>query len=229
MPIDILQETEQDERYWKDRNAQIDEDRRMIALLYPPAQSDKNNLISNEPKVFYDTAVALVSSFPPRFRMPLSINYEAEEKEKIAKSERFLTGIFRQLDRRQLARGQCYWLRDFAYWIMSGWFAVFTIVIKQGAWVEFIADFYDPMTVYPTWDSEGLARCIRSFETDTQTAMMLVQQWEMSGLKIEEFQKPSPDARVKVVNYWRRDYRGGKPLVRNALCVNGQIVKPLTE
>jgi hypothetical protein len=229
MDIDIIGETEQSVQYWSARNAQMDEDRRIIAMQYPEKMTSKQQyFISNEAKVFYDTAVALVSSFPARFRMPLSINYEASEKDKISKSERFLTAIFRQLDRRQLAKGNAYWMRELAYWTMSGWYAVFCHVQKRGKDVEFIADFYDPMTVYPAWDSDGLFRCIRTFEVDVVTALTLVERLEATYGKLPEFKLPDQNKMVKIINYWRRDFDGDNPVVRNAILVNGQEVKKLT-
>ena len=59
---------------WKLRDGQFLRDRAILRLAKPRKTTDSIKLVSNEPKVFYDTAMALVSSFPPRFRLPLSIN-----------------------------------------------------------------------------------------------------------------------------------------------------------
>ena len=109
---DILTDTTNAQKYWARRDDQLLKDREILQLTKPTAKTDKIQWVSNEPKVFYDTAVALISSYPPRFRLPLTINYTPEEKDKMNKAERFLLGILRSLDHRQLSRGQIYWLRE---------------------------------------------------------------------------------------------------------------------
>ena len=210
------------ETYWAERNRQMAEDRDILRLTRPVAKTGQKNWVSNEPKVFYDTAISLISSYPARFRLPLTINFEADEKEKMNKSERFILGIFRSLDDRQMKMGRSHWLREMAYWVLSGWYSVFTIVRKNGKDVEFLADTWDPMTVYPEWDSEGLSKLVRSFEVDKKTASTLASGWAAKGLK---FDYSHPDTeKVKVINYWRRD--AGR--VSNSILLGGKTIKPLT-
>src|SRR3990167_2089738 len=96
--IDLDSEVENLKDYWRERNDQILEDRYAIHLLKTKETTNQLRWISNEPKVFYDTATALVSSYPPRFRLPLTINYTPEEKNNISKAERLVLGIWRSLD-----------------------------------------------------------------------------------------------------------------------------------
>ena len=227
--VDILKETDERESYWRDRNDQIDEDRKLISLIHPTSKSDEKRMVSNEPKVFYDTAVALLSSYPPRFRLPLTINHEPEERDKINKAERFIAGVFRGLDRRQLARGQAYWMRELAWWVCSGWYAVFTTVQKKGKETEFVADMWDPATVFPEWDSDGLVKCVRTFETDNKTAQTMVQNWQAIDGKIPDFKETTHDNRIKVINYWRRDRGTNGNYIRNAIYIQGQPIKVLQE
>lgn len=228
MDINILKETKDLKEYWQPRNTQMQEDRDIVNLIKPPKTTDKPlNWISNEPKVFYDTAIALVSAYPPRFRLPLTINSGSEEKTKMNKAERFLLGIWRQLDRRQMDRGMSYWLRELAYWVLSGWYASFNIVDVRDGETVFISDHWDPMTVYPEWDSDGLRKCIRSFEVDRQTALAMVDDWREKGLQTE-FKEPSKRGDIHIINYWRRDTKQRKPVISNAIYVAGKEVKPLT-
>src|SRR3990167_10374675 len=152
---------------WKLRDAQLVKDRSMLNIEKPKETTDDIKLVSNEPKVFYETACALVSSFPPRYRLPLSMNYNEKEVKKMNKAERFLTGVFREIDTKQMERGRSYWLRELAYWVLSGWYSVFTFANRRGKTVEFAADLWDPMNVYPEWDGDGLYKCIRSYEVDS--------------------------------------------------------------
>ena len=225
--IDVVKETKNLEDYWQERNAQMREDREWLHLTKPVQRKDQQKWISNEPKVFYDTSVALISSYSPRFRMPLTINYTDEEKERMSKAERLTLGVFRTLDARQFARGQSYWLREFAYWLLSGWYSVFNIVRNEDTGVEFLADLWDPMTVYPEWDADGLVKCVRTFETDKKTAMSMVHTWQGKGLKTE-FKEPSYNIKVKVINYWMLERGRKKNKAYNTIYVAKQEVKPLT-
>ena len=225
MPNDIETEAEKLTQYWKLRDMQLLADRDIVNLIKPQADTtDKVRWRTNEPKVFYDTATALLSSYQPRFRLPLSINFTDEEKQKMNKAERLLLGIFRQLDRRQIDRGQGYWLRELAYWILSGWYSVFSVVQQGKEGVEFIADLWDPITVYPEWSNNKLTKCIRSYETDKRSALMMASDFYKKGL-VFEFTEPKDEDRPKVINYWLNDR--GK--IYNAIMLNGQVIKNVTE
>ena len=222
--IDIVKEEETLRTYWQDRNDQMVIDRNMINLVRPVKREGEVKWVSNEPKVFYETSVALISSYPARFRLPLTINFTPEEKDKMNKAERFVLGIFRSLDNRQYARGQAYWLRELAYWICSGWYAVFNMVDVQDGETKFIADLWDPMTVYPEWDSDGLVKCIRSFEVDKVTALSMISGWQAKGLKTEVSIPGSDKAKIRIINYWVKENKK----IGNALYVAGKEIKPLT-
>ena len=213
--------------YWRLRDMQIEQDKNIINLIKTPVTSDKINWYSNEPKVFFDTARALVASNPPKFRLPMSIDFTPEEKKKMNKAERLAIGIYRSLDRRVSDQGGVSWIWDLAYWVLLGWYAVFNIVEKTDDGVRFIADLWEPTTVYPMWDSEGLAKCIRVYEVDSITATAMAESFEAKGLKVE-FSEPSKDTLCKVINYWRRTKKGNKNIIENAVVIAGQIVKPLT-
>ena len=221
--VDVLAETERIKRNWRLRDAQMLLDRDMLNLVKPIPKTDKVQWVSNEPKVLYETACALVSSYPPRFRIPLSINFTQEEKKKINKAERLVLGIFRNLDRRQMNRGQNYWLREFAYWVLSGWSTVFSMVKRNGDNVDFIADIWDPITVYPEWDANGLVKCVRSFEADWSVIQTLLTSWKTKGWQID-FNKPEEVTKIKVANFWLNDR--GK--IYNSIWIHGQEIKPLT-
>ncbi len=224
--FDVEGETKKLEDYWRERNTQIQFDRALINLVKPIKKQDQMQWVSNEPKVFYDTTCALISGNTPRFRLPLTINFEADEKMRMNKAERFLIGVWRMLDERQYRRGETFWLHDFAYWVISGWYAVFTAVVKEGSEVKFVADMFDPMTVYPEWDADGLKQCVRTFEVDRRTAVAMVTEWQGKGLQVN-FLEPGED-KVKIINYWRRDKNKTKSEIRNCILVAGQVVKPMT-
>ena len=215
-------------RYWAQRDVQMALDRDIINLVKPEAKTDEIRWIYNEPKVSFDTAQSLISLFPPRFRLPLDINYKPEEKDKMNKAERLCIGIHRTLDARQADVGSNTWLRDLAYFVLLGWYATFVWVTKRGEEVQFIADIWDPMTVYPQWDNNGLIKCIRTYEVDKVTAIAMAIDFQEQGLEFEFYEPSDDSAKVKVVNYWRKKMVKNKPIIENAIMIAGQVVKPLT-
>lgn len=223
--LDIESETQKLTKYWAVRDTQLLADRDIINLIKPEAdKTDKVRWRTNEPKVFYDTAVALLSSYQPRYRLPLTINFSPEEKEKMNKTERFILGIFRQLDRRQIDRGQNYWLRELAYWILSGWYAGFVVVQQGDNGVEFIADLWDPITVYPEWTNNRLTKLVRTYELDKRSAMVMASDFYNRGLKFE-FDEPKDEDKPRVINFWLDDR--GK--IYNSIMLNGKVIKPLKQ
>ena len=216
------------ETYWRLRNERMMLDRDIINLVKPEAKTDQIRWISNEPKVFFDTAQSLISLFPPRFRLPMSINFEADEKERMNKAERLCIGIHRTLDARQADMGGTYWLRDLAYWVLLGWYAVFAWVMKEGKDVKFIGDIWDPLTVYPQWDNRGLVKCIRTYSVDKLTALSMASDFQAQGLEFEFYEPDDSKDKPKVINYWRKRIVKNKPIIENAILIAGQIIKPLT-
>lgn len=215
------------EEYWKPRNDQIEKDKDIINLVKPVRkETDKIQWMTNEPKVFFDTSRALISLYPPRFMLPISINYSPEEKDKMNKAERFLIGIYRELNRRSADTGGVHWLWDLAYWVLLGWYSVFNIVQKTESGVQFRADLWNPMTVYPQWDSLSLIKCARIFEVDKITANTMVEDFTRKGLDFD-FTEPIEEY-TKVVNYWQKRVKGRKTIIENAIMIGGQIIKPLT-
>ena len=212
------------ERYWTLRNTQVQEDLDIINLIKPIEKTDEKNWVDNEPKVFFDTSRSLLSIYPPRFRLPLSINFSPEEKDKMNKAERFLIGIYRSLDNKCADKGECMWLWQLAYWVLLGWYAVFTMVQKTNKGTEFIADIWNPMTVYPEWSGDGLVKCLRIYETDAITARSIALNLIESGEFETEYLEGDVNERKKIINYWRQD----DTKVFNAIMVSGQLIKPLT-
>lgn len=237
--IDILKEATDLENLWKDRNTQILLDRELVYLRKPEKKTtDKIQWVLNEPKVFFETAKALVSSYPARYRIPLSKNFDAEEKSKISMAERFLIGIFRSLDYRvqEIGDPNAYWLRGLAHWVLSGWYAIFSYIKRDGDRCQFRADFLDPLTVFPEWDDYGLKRCVRSYEISPREASILFDKFAQSGLRFDRADYTG-ESSIKIVNWWRRDRaktkKGIQNKVYNAIVAgstpnNTTIAKPIT-
>ena len=222
-------ETTNLQKYWQARDTAMAENRNIINLLKPEAKTGSQIWTTNEPKVFFDTSRSLISINPPRFRLPIQTNYTPEQKDQMNKAERLCIGIYRSLNDRQAEFGGVNWLWDLAYWILLGWYSVFSVVKKdKEGQIKFVADIFDPMTVYPQWDSDGLVRCIRTYQVDKVTAMAMAESYWEEGLEFD-FNEPTSDAgRSTIINYWHRTFKKGKPVIENAIMVAGNLVKSLT-
>ena len=229
--IDILDEATALKQIWQYRDQRMLSNRDMVNLVLPEQDTSnepgKIRWMSNEPKVFFETAKALVSSYPPKYRMPLTVNYEEDEKQRISKAERLIIGIFRQLDRRlqDIGDPNAYWLRGLAHWVLSGWYAIFTHIRKGQDGVDFIADLWDPITVYPRWDDFGLQKVARVYEVEKKQAEIMAESWKASGLNFD-YKEPSYDSKVQITNYWLRIFSKDKkgkmhPEVFNAITMGG--------
>ncbi len=210
----VLTDTNELEGFWHLRDHQMLEDRKILNLFeshlghtehgVPILRSTTDHpfWISNDAKVNFETALALISSFDPRFRMPLTVNPDADQREKMSKAERFALGIFRELDKRRRRVGGVVWHRDFAYWVLGGWYAVFTMVKRQGKSVQFLADLWDPITCYPEWDADKLVKLARKFEVDAKTGRTMLHDWQTEGADIATAGWPV-SGQVNVINYFR--------------------------
>lgn len=218
----VATDTERLRTYWNLRNTILQQDRDIINLVKPKQKTDEKVWMTNAPKVFFDTARSLVSLYPPKFKLPIPMNYSPEQKDKMNKAERLCIGIYRSLENRVADSGGTSWLYELAYWVLGGWYAVFNICQKGQDGPEFIADIWDPINVYPEWDKDGLVRCVREYSVDQMTSDSMAQEF---AKKLEfEYKRPVSGALYTVTNYWCREGRK----IYNAILLNGGLVKPLT-
>ena len=177
-------------------------------------------VVLNEPKVLYDTAVGMLSSKRPLFVIPMKASLATDEKVKIGKAERFLSGILNELDAEHFREGRGQWLRELAYWVCSGWVCVFPWIDSDGA---FHADFYDPLTVYPFWVSGKLQQVMRKTKVLAAEAKEMAYQW---GIPLSpQLEKAEDNSEQELINMWEHREDG----VYNWVEVGGTALKPETK
>ncbi len=191
------------ERFWQNRNTQFAIDRTYINLIHRRADTTKIKYITyNDPKIVFDTCVSIMSSTFPRFRIPVTeTDFSHGEKNKMNKAERFILGVFRYLDYINMRRGRNYWFREMTYWLLTGMCPVFTAIDKVNGETVFIGDIYDPMTVFPKWDEDDLAKCVRSYMLPYRNAVSLANRFGKDFTLSEDDQKTES----KVINYWEKE------------------------
>jgi hypothetical protein len=175
--------------------------------------------------LLWDTSISLLSGNEPKFRIPISVQ-DAEQKAKMNKAERFLTGVLREQNTRQLRLGREQWIRELAWYIVSGWYSVFV-------WIDtdkddnpvFRWDLYDPVTVYPRWDDSKLVELARIFPMTMLSAYRMIEAngWNMPA-RWASATETDLTASVKVENYW---YLQGDE-VYNCVMVDDELAKDIT-
>lgn len=198
---------------WSARDSAIKDDRAVLRLTKGKTKEGFEEVVMNEPKVLYDTSVGLLSNNFPKFRLPVKFEAGQDERMKMNKAERFLQGIYRQLDTRHLNAGKGQWLRELAYWVCSGWVVLFAHVSED----KFYADFYDPLTIFPRWSGDELVEVVRNTKISYVEALGLLKRWDITiDLKEKE--------EIEVINYWVQREDGAY----NMISFDGTEIKPET-
>ena len=191
-------------KYWEPRDTRLKDERDFLALPQPKTvKKGFVNIVMNEPKVLYDTSASLISGFPPRFRLPTH-NQTSVEKDKMNKAERFLTGVLREVESRQLARGRDRWTRELAWYLCGGWYAVFSFVdADKENNPLFRWEIYDPLTIYPRWGLDRLDEVSRIFYMEIEAAYSMAEQneWKVPDIKPDL----ATGENIQITNYWWLD------------------------
>ena len=216
-------------KYWEPRDTRIKDERDFLNLPQPKViKKGFINIVLNEPKVLYDTSVSLISGFPPRFRLPIHAQVETE-KVKMNKAERFLTGVLREVESRQLARGRDRWTRELAWYLCGGWYAVFVFVdTDEDDNPVFRWEIFDPLTIYPRWGLDKLTEVARIFYMEVESAYNMA---KLNGWKVpDNFPAISEGVgtagnNIQVTNYWWLDGRD----VYNCVWLGDMLSKDITQ
>lgn len=195
----------------------------MLRLTYSQGGLTKDGfeeVVLNEPKVLYDTAVGMLSTKRPLFVIPMKANIPAEEKVKIGRAERFLSGILNELDAEHFREGRGQWIRELAYWICSGWACVYPWIDAEGV---FHAEFYDPLTIYPFWTSGKLQQVMRKTTIMAAEVKAMALQW---GVNLPPaIESMESNSETELVNMWEHREDG----VYNWIEAGGVELKPETK
>ncbi len=216
--------------FWQPRDIRIKDEREFLLSKQPKVvRKGFMSVVMNEAKVLYDTSVSLLSGSDPKFRLPLHNQNEAE-KAKMNGAERFLTGVFREVNRLQTARGRERWLKEISWYIVGGWYAVFPLIEADSDNNPiFRWEIYDPITIYPRWDNRKLIELARVFWMDSESAVNMAEQngWIIPERTKREFNRTGNNA--EIINYWYTEFDGKKDVVRNAVYIDSQISKRFAE
>lgn len=222
-PKKIKERAEELGKFWSPRDEKIKAEREVLKLIPPRVPQGFVSVRHNEPRVLYDTCVSLISGREPRFRLP-PFGQAEEEKTKMNKAERFLGGTLKENNKSQERKGHDLWLRELAWFICGGWYAVFPWIDedKEGNPI-FRWDIYDPITVYPHWNQDGLDEVARIYWLDRGSAYLMAASlgWEVPK---KDFNKEQLNQSVQVVNYFELD----EGEVYNTVLIDEKVSKKTT-
>lgn len=225
---DIGAEAQDIQGFWRERDLSWAKARAMISQAYYLPRKGRENFFSNEPRALTDLGVSIVTGKDPILRMPISAENE-EELLKKARAERLLEGALRDIRRNWRRRAHGDWFKELGWFIMTGGYAVFPHVMVTGRGdVEFRADLWDPIQVYPEAGHTGMERLYRIYSTtyDMAVSMAVANKWDVRNLKKDADEQKGRwrTNEVRIINKWWMD--DGK--VFNAVVFNDLLVKPAT-
>ena len=209
---------------WSARDSALVDDRAMLNLTYSQGGLTKDGfeeVVLNDPRVLYETAVGMLSTKVPMFSIPMKATLPPEEKTRIGKAERFIGGILNELDTQHFREGKGQWIREMAYWVCSGWICLAPSITEDGT---FRADFYDPLTIYPNWVQGKLKQLMRRVTTTGGEVKALA---DMMKLTLPPaIERADDNAEIELINMWLDDGDAG---IWNYIEAAGTIIKPETK
>lgn len=226
MADDILKHAKRLQQFWIDRTRVMEQDRRLrdldetFALVKDVKIGGKVvKIIDNQPQTYWDWAVASLATNPFRFVVPMQL---LKNEAKANKLERLLYGIEDQINELLARRLQESFRFMLAEQIVGGWYAYRPDIIPDGTAWQFIADFYDPMTVYQQFDARGLSHVARVCQITLAEARSHV---AANGGDPDAASWRGDDTQyVEIVEYWRRTDMNE---VLNAYLIAGVVALPL--
>ena len=204
---------------WKARNDQWVADRRLLMMSYRKRILPFELILSNDIAVQHTYAVAILGGKSPLFRLPISLQEQAE-RDKMNRSERLLYGIWREADRNYRAQGHGPMLHEFLAFAALGAICAFPRVDMVDGHPRFYATLYDPINCYPEFGEGGLLRFARVYSTTYADAYSLArsQGWDADQIKKSE--------RVDVVNLWEKQEDKKAASIWNTVVIGGVALKP---
>lgn len=212
------------ESFWQPRNEKVINEREFLHLPQPKrVKKGFTSVVMNDPRTLFDTSVAMMSLLPPRFKIP-TLTTEEKDQPSQNKAERFSAGVYHEVDEATFDAGGDGWIRELAYYILGGLYAVFPWIDTEedGDTPIFRWDIYDPITTYPMWSGGKLTEFARVYYTNTEAARNMA---DSLGFKKPDNLGGRTEAdNVRISSYWWKE----KEKVFNTLFIADTMAKKIT-
>lgn len=245
----IIKEADKLEEFWQPRRRRQTEMRNLRDRIEIPGENEVSpfqigrnhtvkgkpgfeNYVSNIARIQWEGLQSILANSKVKPRIPLSTFSDNgdEEMSKEGMAERFSAGVLREWDiRNREIRGGSGFFWDVAFYVAGGYITGFPHIEKQGKQISFVNDLWDPINVYEERDGNGLVTLIHRYKVTPDGAMNL---FGPDTRFPTPFQSTSEETKeVDVINSWKRGEkrRGGGFHIFNAVIVDGEFVKPVTE
>lgn len=207
---------------WRGRNEQVVGDRAMYNMTYRQVPRGQELYLSNEAMSLVNKCAEILSAKWPVIRMPITTQQEPERR-RMNDAERFLDGVLREVSIRYRRRGRNAWLYDLSWYTCMGMICIYPSIREgNGGEVQFRADLWDPIQVYPVYGDDGLQELYRIYRMTPIEALTMA---EGLGYEAEHLQGSIQKEHVEIINaFWVEDEQA-----YNAVLIDGKLVKPRTK
>lgn len=211
---DVIKRCEEIQKVWSNRNTSIVENYRLLSLADELEQKGMESVVTNDPRTFYNMALHLITP-----RIPHKIPVQGLERESQAWAsnlEQIINSTWRGINRQYRRRGRKSWLEYTAGLLLStGWYAILVMAASD----KLVAETWNPIEVYPEWDSQGLQAVAHVWTLDSPAAKRLFKQRKWGWDPILAGRK------VQLYDLWEVTDSG----IINVTVANTRIVKPETD
>ena len=208
---EIISKCDAAKRFWGKRNAKFKEWYSLVQMIDKLAQKNMESFVGNDPRASYNLVLGMLDQKIPH-RFPPDI-LSQEQTAPASELSRTYDIAWDNIFLNWRMRGR-YWLRDLIGFLLStGWYSVFSVPNLDGT--RFIAEVWNPASVYPTWDDQ-LIECAHIFELNPLQAKRLAAR--------NDWNIPSPMGKAICRDYWWMD--GLK--VMNSIAIDSTLVKDFT-
>ena len=172
---EILKRATSLEAYWRPRNDRINEWIRLETLYDENLESGYESAVTNDPATVMSLAIHLLSGQPVKHNIKVGGQDEAAF-DKAGKLERALEGWWNLIDERSFFSGRDFVIRELAYWMLMGWYAVELGVrtLQDGRTLP-IFDIHDPREAFQEYGArtDGLTTYVHKWQTTLAEAQRM--------------------------------------------------------
>ncbi len=175
-PADVISRCEELRKLWLNRNKNIATWYGILHLTDELKQKNMESVVANDPRTFYNTALYLLTPDIPH-RVPVQ-GLDPEAIAWTSSMESVVRSTWSDLERQYRRRGRKSWLEYMVGLLLAtGWYSVLCMAASD----KLVAEVWNPIEVFPDWDSQGLYATAHIFTQGSGQAARLFQQrgWHM--------------------------------------------------
>lgn len=215
----VVSRCEHLKRLWTNRDTSIVENYRLLSLSDELKQKGMESVVTNDPRTFYNMALHLLTP-----NIPHKIPVQGLDREAVAWAsslERIVDKSWRDINRQYRRRGRKSWVEyTVGLMLATGWYSVLAMAASD----KLVAEAWNPIEVYPDWDSQGLQAVAHIFTLPPSAAkrLFIQRKWEWNDVLVGR--------RITIYDLWESlDGNIINVTVVNNLIVKKETIEPFEE